>query len=228
MSPAAIGGQQPTQDSNNNDGINNDGSSSNDDNNNTNNNDDGDDSNDDDNSDESNEDDDNNEEESNPTATASGSSSSGSNSDVLASPTSSSENNAGIFSGGNGNVGATNNANVPSDVFSNDPSAPNDVNNKQLGIGLGVGIGLLAALGLAGLFVLHRRKQGQQEIALDDSNSPPTRWRPSSFMGVVASVVNKLPRSPSQRSKASNDMLSNASPGVAVGHGEGAIETRQY
>ena len=107
-------------------------------------------------------------------------------------------------------------------VFSNDPSIPNDVSNKALGIGLGVGIGCLALLGLAGLLVLHRRKT-QQQIALEEtSNSVPTRWRPSSFMGVVAAVVSKLPRSPSQRSKASADMLN------AVGHGEGAVETRQY
>lgn len=110
----------------------------------------------------------------------------------------------------------------------NDPSVASNISNKALGIGLGVGIGCIAALGLAGLFV-HNRKKRQERIALDDSSGAqvPTRWRPQSFMGVVASVVSRLPRSPSQRSKASADML--ATSGVAVGHGDGAVESpRQY
>lgn len=116
----------------------------------------------------------------------------------------------------------------PDNVFNdNDASVSGDISNKALGIGLGVGIGCIAALGLAGLFV-HNRKKRQEHIALDDSSGAqvPTRWRPQSFMGVVASVVSRLPRSPSQRSKASADMLSG---GVAVGHGDGAVESpRQY
>ncbi|KAI8643761.1 hypothetical protein BD408DRAFT_414492 [Parasitella parasitica] len=115
-----------------------------------------------------------------------------------------------------------------SDIYANsDAAADNDISNKALGIGLGVGIGCIAALGLAGLVVFNRRKKQQQ--LEDDAQSVPTRWRPQSFMGVVATVVSKLPRSPSQRSKASTDML-----GVAIGHGQGAVETspsansRQY
>lgn len=123
----------------------------------------------------------------------------------------------------------TNNNNVPGDVFStSDPSVPSHVSNKALGIGLGVGIGCIAALGLAGLLV-HNRKKQTQVIDNTSGAQVPTRWRPQSFMGVVASVVSKLPRSPSQRSKASGDMLSSSGGGVAVGYGEGAVESqRQY
>lgn len=105
------------------------------------------------------------------------------------------------------------------DIYANsDAAAANDISNKALGIGLGVGIGCIAALGLAGLVVFNRKRR-QERLNEEDSETVPTRWRPQSFMGVVASVVSKLPRSPSQRSKASTDML-----GVAVGHGQGATE----
>ncbi|KAK4520535.1 uncharacterized protein ATC70_008048 [Mucor velutinosus] len=115
-----------------------------------------------------------------------------------------------------------------SDIYANsDAAAANDISNKALGIGLGAGIGCIAALGLAGLVVFNRKRR-QERLSEDDSQTVPTRWRPQSFMGAVASVVSKLPRSPSQRSKASTDML-----GVAVGHGQGATEmpssdARQY
>jgi hypothetical protein len=95
------------------------------------------------------------------------------------------------------------------------------VSNKALGIGLGVGIGCLAALGLAGLIVHNRRKQARESL---DPNVT-THWGRQSFMGAVAAVVAKLPRTPSQRSHASSN-------GIAVGHGEGATEipplARQY
>jgi hypothetical protein len=79
----------------------------------------------------------------------------------------------------------------------------NNVPNKALGIGLGVGVGCIAALGLVGL-LFHSKKKKQQDNEQQPSGKQYTRWRPQSFMGVVASVVSKLPRSPSQRSKASS------------------------
>ncbi|KAI8093204.1 uncharacterized protein BX664DRAFT_329144 [Halteromyces radiatus] len=65
----------------------------------------------------------------------------------------------------------------------------------------------------------------------DFSQQPPsqeqnTRWRPQSFMGVVASVVAKLPRSPSQRSQESAS--SRVSHGMAVGSGSGAVELARH
>jgi hypothetical protein len=127
--------------------------------------------------------------------------------------------------------------NNPNDLYNNpDVTAGNDIGNKALGIGLGVGIGCIAALGLAGLLVHNRKKQQQSPLNEEAASTVPTRWRPQSFMGVVASVVSKLPRSPSQRSKASTNMLggigTGTTTGVAVGHGEGAVEDvqqrRQY
>jgi F0F1-type ATP synthase membrane subunit c/vacuolar-type H+-ATPase subunit K len=122
--------------------------------------------------------------------------------------------------------------NDPNDLYTNiDAAAGNDISNKALGIGLGVGIGCIAALGLAGLLIHNRKRQQQAPLNEEAAaTAVPTRWRPQSFMGVVASVVSKLPRSPSQRSKASTDMLAGAAvpgTGVAIGHGEGAVEEQQ-
>ncbi|KAI8982569.1 hypothetical protein BDB01DRAFT_793220 [Pilobolus umbonatus] len=96
---------------------------------------------------------------------------------------------------------------VTNPVYTSPPLVKNNISNKALGIGLGVGVGCIAALGLAGLLV-HNRKKQQEYV--DDPNDVSTRWRPQSFMGVVATVVSKLPRSPSQRSRASSHMLANA------------------
>ncbi|KAI8391786.1 uncharacterized protein BYT42DRAFT_558074 [Radiomyces spectabilis] len=105
------------------------------------------------------------------------------------------------------------------------------MSNKALGIGLGLGIGCVAALGLAGLLVHSRRKRKEQLLFngnqnILDETDVNTRWRPQSFMGVVASVVAKLPRSPSQRSNASEAAASTktTSTGIAIGTGEGATE----
>ncbi|KAI9309328.1 hypothetical protein BJ944DRAFT_258705 [Cunninghamella echinulata] len=84
--------------------------------------------------------------------------------------------------------------------------------NRNLGIGLGVGIGCIAAIALAGLLIYnHRHKNGQSSSrsfnSLGNNNSDEavnTRWRTQSFMGVVAAVVAKLPRSASLRSKSSS------------------------
>ncbi|KAI7905081.1 uncharacterized protein BX663DRAFT_501647 [Cokeromyces recurvatus] len=103
-------------------------------------------------------------------------------------------------------------------------------NNKELGIGLGVGIGCIAALGLVSLLFIHKRKKQQKEPMNNEReiSSISTRWQPQNFMGVVASVVSKLPRTPSQSSKASTnnnvDIKSPKSIGIAIGHGEGAVE----
>ncbi|KAI8885815.1 hypothetical protein K501DRAFT_331676 [Backusella circina FSU 941] len=86
-------------------------------------------------------------------------------------------------------------------VRTHEMAVNNNVPNKALGIGLGVGVGCIAALGLVGL-LFHSKKKKQQDD--EQPSSQYTRWRPQSFMGVVASVVSKLPRSPSQRSKASS------------------------
>ncbi|ORE04854.1 hypothetical protein BCV72DRAFT_337006 [Rhizopus microsporus var. microsporus] len=94
--------------------------------------------------------------------------------------------------------------NGPSIFSNNELPVANNVSNKALGIGLGVGIGCVAALGLAGLIVHNNRKRKE---LMEEDQGIPTRWRPQSFMGVVASVVSKLPRSPSQRSKASTSNL---------------------
>jgi hypothetical protein len=100
------------------------------------------------------------------------------------------------------------------DVLS--PAVANDVTNRNLGIGLGVGIGGVAALGLAGLLLYnHRNKQQQQQSMMDGEEQVNTRWRTQSFMGVVASVVSKLPRSGSLRSKLSNTTSSMVGPGMA-------------
>lgn len=118
----------------------------------------------------------------------------------------------GIFASPTDN-GVTERPNGSNDDVYNDnnrTSGSGTSNNKALGIGLGVGIGCIAALGLAGL-VVHNRK-GKENLLNDTQQTvPTTRWRPQSFMGVVASVVARLPRSPSQRSKASGDMLNGAS-----------------
>ncbi|KAI7870667.1 hypothetical protein BDF14DRAFT_1741162 [Spinellus fusiger] len=88
--------------------------------------------------------------------------------------------------------------------------------NKILGLGLGLGIGGIAAIGLAGLLVHnHRKKANGADEGVIDSNSPEmnvrTRWRPQSFMGVVASAVARLPRSPSTRSNTSRGMIKEGS-----------------
>lgn len=121
------------------------------------------------------------------------------------------------------------NSNDPNDLYAHvDTAAGNDSSNKALGIGLGVGIGCIAALGLAGLLIHNRKKKQQLQGPLNDEAAAtvPTRWRPQSFMGVVAAVVNKLPRSPSQRSKASTDMLGGGATTSAVE--EGLQQRRQY
>ncbi|KAI8970379.1 hypothetical protein BDF20DRAFT_890940 [Mycotypha africana] len=99
-------------------------------------------------------------------------------------------------------------SNDDNNTVKNDPNSPgeNDVNHRALGIGLGVGIGCVAALGLAGMLVYNNRRRRLQQQSLGDyqqQQQVSTRWRPQSFMNVVASVVAKLPRSPSLRSKAS-------------------------
>lgn len=76
------------------------------------------------------------------------------------------------------------------------------VPGNALGIGLGVGIGSIAAMGLLGLLFLYRKKN-QDILPSSNNNELNTKWRPHSFMNVVASVVAKLPRSPSQKSKSS-------------------------
>ncbi|KAI9472156.1 MAG: hypothetical protein EXX96DRAFT_347783 [Benjaminiella poitrasii] len=126
---------------------------------------------------------------------------------------------------------ATSTTSIPTDnnnskpIIANTDAATNDVSNKALGIGLGVGIGCAAVLGLAALAVLHKRNKKHQTRDMmieQQQQGVSTRWRPQSFMGVVASVVSRLPRTPSQRSKAS--AITDESIGVAVGHGEGAAE----
>jgi hypothetical protein len=87
-------------------------------------------------------------------------------------------------------------------ILTHEMAVNNNVPNKALGIGLGVGVGCIAALGLVGL--LFHSKKKKQDDEQQPSGKQYTRWRPQSFMGVVASVVSKLPRSPSQRSKASS------------------------
>ncbi|KAF7726754.1 hypothetical protein EC973_008442 [Apophysomyces ossiformis] len=104
------------------------------------------------------------------------------------------------------------------------------MSNKALGIGLGLGIGCVAAVGLAGLLVHNRRKHQDQQASRFTAGEDPdvnTRWRPQSFMGVVASVVAKLPRSPSLRSNASSghNNVRASTAGMAIGTGEGAIES---
>lgn len=141
----------------------------------------------------------------------------------------------------------TNTLDGNNNVFSNpELIAQNDNSHKALGIGLGVGIGCIAALGLAGLLIYNRRKKNKpMEENFDTSEVPATRWRPQSFMGVVSSVIAKLPRSPSQRSKASTDLLGvtaetgtasgpgaegqhYSSPTAVISHGGDADSSRQY
>ncbi|KAG0190871.1 hypothetical protein DFQ28_001419 [Apophysomyces sp. BC1034] len=110
-----------------------------------------------------------------------------------------------------------------------------NMSNKTLGIGLGLGIGCVAAVGLAGLLVHNRRKHQDQlassrSLAGEEDPNVSTRWRPQSFMGVVASVVAKLPRSPSLRSNVSGGRNGNghvraSTAGMAIGTGEGALES---
>ncbi|KAI9276948.1 hypothetical protein BDA99DRAFT_122209 [Phascolomyces articulosus] len=94
------------------------------------------------------------------------------------------------------------------------------VSNKALGIGLGVGIGCVAAIGLAGLLVANKRRRENQSSSSSYNDDVNTHWRPQSFMGVVASVVAKLPRSASLRS----NQTKRDTAGMAVGAGQGAIE----
>lgn len=86
----------------------------------------------------------------------------------------------------------------------------------KLAIGLGVGFGCLAIIGLVILFLQNYKKK--QRIShhspndtvgkkltenlrsLPSSNDINTRWRPNSFLGVVASVVARLPASRSSGS----------------------------
>ncbi|KAI8337553.1 hypothetical protein BC941DRAFT_425604 [Chlamydoabsidia padenii] len=122
---------------------------------------------------------------------------------------------------GSGGGSNPNNNYIETQAVENDGST-----NKSLGLGLGLGVGCVAALGLAGLLV-HSRRRNQQQISDTTQRGDPmdnTRWRPQSFMGVVASVVAKLPRSPSQRSQAS----STVSTGMAVGSGNGAVEITRH
>ncbi|KAI9493034.1 hypothetical protein BDB00DRAFT_825043 [Zychaea mexicana] len=117
--------------------------------------------------------------------------------------------------------GAASDPNVRSET----QAVEGNVSNKALGIGLGVGIGCVAAIGLAGLLVANKRRRDSQSSsssssAMDDPNVD-THWRPQSFMGVVASVVAKLPRSASLRS---NRSKRDTAAGMAVGAGQGAIE----
>jgi hypothetical protein len=163
--------------------------------------------------------------------------------DQPASPTSSSSN-AGVAAAAAaaGPTGAPSGSD-PNEGYTETQAVKNDGStNTSLGLGLGLGVGCVAALGLAGLLVHNRRRHQQQEDQLggetprgfngdpapftssfDDASSPQqssTKWRPQSFMGVVASVVAKLPRSPSQRSCAST--------GMAVGSGTGAVELARH
>ncbi|KAI8145102.1 hypothetical protein BJV82DRAFT_604956 [Fennellomyces sp. T-0311] len=112
----------------------------------------------------------------------------------------------------------------PTNTRSETQAVEGSVSNKALGIGLGVGIGCVAAIGLAGLLVANKRRrsntQSSSSSSMDDPNVS-THWRPQSFMGVVASVVAKLPRSASLRSNRSHPR---ESAGMAVGAGHGAIE----
>ncbi|KAI7858203.1 hypothetical protein BDC45DRAFT_554307 [Circinella umbellata] len=115
-----------------------------------------------------------------------------------------------------GNGGTTQDPNTRSET----QAVEGNVSNKSLGIGLGVGIGCVAAIGLAGLLVANKRKRENQSSTASYNDDVDTHWRPQSFMGVVASVVAKLPRSASLRSNHSK--RDNA--GMAVGAGQGAIE----
>ncbi|KAG2202950.1 hypothetical protein INT47_008982 [Mucor saturninus] len=89
----------------------------------------------------------------------------------------------------------------------------------KLAIGLGVGFGCLAILGLAVLFLQNYKKKqrishhsptdatsnfffAEKPRSLTSSNDISTRWRPNSFLGVVASVVARLPASRSSGSVA--------------------------
>lgn len=128
---------------------------------------------------------------------------------------------------GSGNGQSTNDSNG----YSETQAVEGDVSNKALGIGLGVGVGCVAAIGLAGLLVANKRRRDSTQSsssspALDGEEEDPnvsTRWRPQSFMGVLSSVVAKLPRSASLRSQRSQRQSSSAA-GMAVGAGQGAVE----
>ncbi|SAM01225.1 hypothetical protein [Absidia glauca] len=111
---------------------------------------------------------------------------------------------------------ATPSGSDPNDTYIETQAVKNDGStNTSLGLGLGLGVGCVAAVGLAGLLV-HNRRRGQEQDRTVAESSDQLRWRPQSFMGVVASVVAKLPRSPSQRSQMNT--------GMAIGSGLGAVE----
>lgn len=116
---------------------------------------------------------------------------------------------------------ATPSGSDPNDTYVETQAVKNDGStNTSLGLGLGLGVGCVAAVGLAGLLVHNRRRlQEQEQAATDTPDQEQLRWRPQSFMGVVASVVAKLPRSPSQRSQMNT--------GMAIGSGLGAVELAQ-
>lgn len=126
-------------------------------------------------------------------------------------------------------------ANSPTNRVSETQAVQGSMANKSLGIGLGVGIGCVAAIGLAGLLVANKRRRNSAATSSNeysDEPGPDTRWRPQSFMGVVASVVAKLPRSTSLRSMRSmrsqgRSTASQEPAGMAVGAGHGAIEDPQ-
>ncbi|CAO3621334.1 unnamed protein product [Cunninghamella echinulata] len=111
------------------------------------------------------------------------------------------------------NINPSNPMTTPPSTDILSPDVGNNADDKRnLGIGLGVGIGCIAAIALAGLLIYnHRHKNGQSSSrsfnSLGNNNSDDavnTRWRTQSFMGVVAAVVAKLPRSASLRSKSSS------------------------
>lgn len=85
----------------------------------------------------------------------------------------------------------------------------------KLALGLGIGFGCLAIIGLVALLIQNYKRKlkinhhspndvgnffSEKPKSLPSSNDISTRWRPSSLLGVVASVVARLPASRSSGS----------------------------
>ncbi|KAI7882123.1 uncharacterized protein EV154DRAFT_523147 [Mucor mucedo] len=117
-------------------------------------------------------------------------------------------------------------AGLPENHFHTKEGYKSLTTTHKLAIGLGVGFGCLAILGLVVLFLQNYKKKqrishhsptdatsnffsAEKPSSLTSSNDISTRWRPNSFLGVVASVVARLPASRSSGSVAG--MASDAS-----------------
>ena len=79
------------------------------------------------------------------------------------------------------------------------------VDDQTLAIGLGVGIGAAALLGLLVFIAYYQyKRRSQPPLALPGGERISTHWRSQSFLAAITAVVTNLPRTPSQRSKASS------------------------